>query len=51
MAASLVIHHADSAFIAPGKNKEWPKNAIDQFVLERLEREGMEPRRKRTARR
>ena len=25
------------------KNKEWPKNAIDQFVLERLEREGMEP--------
>jgi hypothetical protein len=25
------------------KNKEWPKNAIDHFVLERLEREGMEP--------
>jgi mono/diheme cytochrome c family protein len=25
------------------KNKEWPKNAIDQFVLERLEREGIEP--------
>jgi hypothetical protein len=25
------------------KNKEWPKNAIDHFTLERLEREGMEP--------
>src|SRR5215813_13705350 len=25
------------------KNKKWPKNAIDHFVLERLEREGMEP--------
>jgi uncharacterized protein DUF1553/uncharacterized protein DUF1549/concanavalin A-like lectin/glucanase superfamily protein/cytochrome c len=25
------------------KNTEWPKNAIDYFVLERLEREGMEP--------
>ncbi len=25
------------------KNKEWSKNAIDHFVLERLEREGMEP--------
>src|SRR5262247_625444 len=25
------------------KNKEWPKNAIDHFALERLEREGMEP--------
>jgi hypothetical protein len=25
------------------KNKEWPKNAIDHFVLERLEREGMGP--------
>jgi hypothetical protein len=38
------------SFIAPirpllpqVKNKEWPKNAIDQFVLERLEREGMDP--------
>jgi hypothetical protein len=25
------------------KNKEWPKNAIDHFVMERLEREGIEP--------
>ncbi|MCI0660072.1 MAG: DUF1553 domain-containing protein [Acidobacteria bacterium] len=25
------------------KNKSWPKNAIDYFVLERLEREGLEP--------
>jgi uncharacterized protein DUF1549/uncharacterized protein DUF1553/concanavalin A-like lectin/glucanase superfamily protein/cytochrome c len=25
------------------KNKGWPKNAIDHFVLERLEREGVEP--------
>jgi hypothetical protein len=25
------------------KNKAWPKNAIDYFVLERLEREGLEP--------
>jgi hypothetical protein len=25
------------------KYKEWPKNAIDRFVLERLEREGIEP--------
>jgi hypothetical protein len=25
------------------KNGAWPKNAIDYFVLERLEREGMEP--------
>jgi len=25
------------------KNRDWPKNAIDHFVLERLEREGMEP--------
>src|SRR5215472_6819329 len=25
------------------KNKYWPKNAIDYFVLERLEREGMGP--------
>src|SRR5262245_27239257 len=25
------------------KNGAWPKNAIDHFVLERLEREGMEP--------
>ncbi|MGE0127417.1 MAG: DUF1553 domain-containing protein [Blastocatellales bacterium] len=38
------------AFIAPAKpslpqikNKAWPKNAIDHFVLERLEREGLEP--------
>ncbi|MGH9935346.1 MAG: DUF1549 domain-containing protein, partial [Blastocatellia bacterium] len=25
------------------KNRDWPKNAIDHFTLERLEREGMEP--------
>jgi Protein of unknown function (DUF1549)/Protein of unknown function (DUF1553)/Concanavalin A-like lectin/glucanases superfamily/Planctomycete cytochrome C len=25
------------------KNRSWPKNAIDYFVLERLEREGLEP--------
>ena len=25
------------------KNRDWPKNAIDHFALERLEREGMEP--------
>jgi hypothetical protein len=25
------------------KNEDWPKNAIDYFVLERLEREGMKP--------
>src|SRR5262245_44703361 len=25
------------------KNKAWPKNAIDYFTLERLEREGMKP--------
>ena len=25
------------------KNKAWPKNAIDYFVLERLEHEGLEP--------
>ena len=25
------------------KNKEWPKNAVDIFVMERLEREGVEP--------
>jgi len=38
------------SFIAPErpslpriKNRNWPKNAIDYFVLERLEREGMEP--------
>ncbi len=38
------------SFIAPArpplpqiKNKNWPKNAIDHFVLERLEREGLEP--------
>jgi hypothetical protein len=38
------------AFIAPEKpslpqvqNRAWPKNEIDYFVLERLEREGLEP--------
>ncbi|MGH9769045.1 MAG: DUF1553 domain-containing protein, partial [Blastocatellia bacterium] len=38
------------AFIRPArpslpqiKNRDWPKNAIDRFVLERLEREGMAP--------
>jgi hypothetical protein len=38
------------SFIAPArpplppiKNKSWPKNAIDYFVLERLEREGLQP--------
>ncbi len=38
------------AFIAPVRpalpkvrNTSWPKNAIDYFVLERLEREGLEP--------
>jgi hypothetical protein len=38
------------SFIAPTnpslpkiKNKTWPRNAIDHFVLERLEREGLEP--------
>src|SRR4030095_10878627 len=25
------------------KNRDWPKNVIDHFVLERLEREGMAP--------
>ncbi|MBO0862101.1 MAG: DUF1549 domain-containing protein [Chloracidobacterium sp.] len=38
------------SFVAPVKpslpqikNGDWPKNSIDYFVLERLEREGMEP--------
>src|SRR5215475_10858665 len=38
------------SFVAPVKpslpqvkNGDWPKNAIDYFVLERLEREGMDP--------
>jgi len=38
------------SFIAPErpslpriKNRDWPKNAIDYFVLERLEREGLAP--------
>jgi uncharacterized protein DUF1549/uncharacterized protein DUF1553/concanavalin A-like lectin/glucanase superfamily protein/cytochrome c len=38
------------SFIAPVKpslpqikNRDWPKNAIDYFVLERLEREGLQP--------
>ncbi|HEX5082279.1 MAG TPA: DUF1549 domain-containing protein, partial [Blastocatellia bacterium] len=38
------------AFVAPErpslpqvKNGDWPKNAIDYFVLERLEREGLQP--------
>jgi Planctomycete cytochrome C/Protein of unknown function (DUF1549) len=38
------------SFIAPErpslpriKNRDWPKNAIDYFVLERLEREGLRP--------
>jgi len=38
------------AFVAPVKpqlprvkNSSWPKNAIDYFVLERLEREGLQP--------
>jgi uncharacterized protein DUF1553/uncharacterized protein DUF1549/concanavalin A-like lectin/glucanase superfamily protein/cytochrome c len=38
------------SFIAPEKsslprikNRDWPKNAIDYFVLERLEREGLTP--------
>ncbi|HEY6399936.1 MAG TPA: DUF1553 domain-containing protein [Blastocatellia bacterium] len=38
------------SFIAPEKsslprikNRDWPKNAIDYFVLERLEREGLQP--------
>ncbi len=38
------------AFVAPTrpalpkvKNTSWPKNAIDYFVLERLEREGLQP--------
>jgi Protein of unknown function (DUF1553)/Protein of unknown function (DUF1549)/Concanavalin A-like lectin/glucanases superfamily/Planctomycete cytochrome C len=29
--------------LPPVKNRSWPKNAIDYFVLERLEREGLEP--------
>ncbi len=40
------------AFVAPVKpalpqvqNKSWPKNEIDSFVLERLEREGLTPSR------
>jgi hypothetical protein len=29
--------------LPPVKNGDWPKNAIDYFVLERLEREGLRP--------
>jgi hypothetical protein len=29
--------------LPPVKNKQWPRNAIDYFVLARLEREGVQP--------
>ena len=44
VAAALGIHCAETAASSEVKNGAWARNAIDSFVLARLEKEGLEPR-------
>ncbi|MCE9518102.1 MAG: DUF1553 domain-containing protein, partial [Verrucomicrobia bacterium] len=48
--AAGALYQDHWAFVAPkaapipaGKNKEWPRNEIDRFILARLEAEGLQP--------
>jgi hypothetical protein len=47
-AQSLGFQDADAAAVPSVKNKKWPRNPIDDFVLARLEAEKLALRRRRT---